>query len=87
MQPPLRAQAGDEAAAASPERQLDAVKLSVLLLMGLNCSVTQLLDLNEFQGSTITRFNPGRVYYETTLTIGHLCPRISVTITVTPSNL
>lgn len=88
MQPPLRAQAGDEAAAAtSPERQLDAVKLSMLLLLGLKCSISQLLDLNEIQGSAIIRFNPGRVYYQSTLAIGHLCPRISVTITVTPSSL
>lgn len=88
MQPPLRAQAGDEAAAAtSPERQLDAVKLSMLLLMGLNCSITQLQDSNEIQGSAIIRFNPGRVYYESSLAIGHLCPRMSVTVTVTPSNL
>lgn len=69
MQPP-RAQAGDEAAAAtSPERQLDAVKLSMLLLLGLKCSISQLLDLNEIQGSAIIRFNPGRVYYESTLAI------------------
>lgn len=88
MQPPPRAQAGDAAAAAmSPKRQLDAMKLSMLLLMGLNCSITQLHDLNEIQDSAIIRFNPGRVYYESTLAIGHLCPRISVTVTVTPSNL